>query len=390
MAKQRNIGSGVVAAAREVSAIQGKFQDVGSQFMTGFNISLESKRKKEAENKAIQDRTNNYISQFDSYVDLVDYSDSEKSLVKNTVVGYRNEFANAANELAKISDMSSPRAMELQDTMNGVRSKMERLRGNLEGLAKLKVEYVENFDKHKYSQSSKNTDNILKANAIVEGQFTNINEDGSLGFDGYSVPVTQTDGSFKNIQSDAFTYSTKSFKRPFEVAKAEAKSIINLADNQAVAKGPMLDHVKKNIELQVGEILSSDDVLYSILSNSELQLIPLDSIDPDDPNAREKAIQMVTQAIVDTRGTGLLPSDKDSKDSELTSAQKDYQAAVNRAKEGFNARVPFYITETIKVIPSGSNSWKVKEYDPVEKVWTDSDEPDRKTIEGLIGLIPIS
>ena len=69
MAKQRNIGSGVVAAARGVSAVQGRFQDVGEQFMTGFDKALESKREKEAENKAIQDRTNNYISQFDSYVD---------------------------------------------------------------------------------------------------------------------------------------------------------------------------------------------------------------------------------------------------------------------------------------------------------------------------------
>lgn len=376
MAKQRNIGSGIVAAARGVSAVQGRFQDVGEQFMTGFDKALESKREKEAENKAIQDRTNNYISQFDSYVDLVDYSDSEKSLVKNTVVGYRNEFANAANELAKISDMSSPRAMELQDTMNGIHSKMERLRGNLEGLAKLKVEYVENFDKHKYSLSSKNTDNISKANSIIEGQFQSINSDGSL--------------NFKGINVEDFTYSTKSFKKPFGVAKAEAQSILNLANAQAVAKGPMLDHVKKNIELQVGEILSTDDVLYSILTNSQLQLIPLDSIDPDDPNARNKAIQMVTQAIVDTRGKGLIPSDKDSKDSELTSAQKDYRAAVDRARKGFNARVPFYITETIKVVPSGSNSWKVKEYDPVEKIWIDSDERDRKTFEGLIGLIPIS
>lgn len=349
MAKQKNIGSGVVAAARGVSAVQGRFQDVGEQFMTGFDKSLESKRKKEAENKAIQDRTNNYISQFDSYVDLIDYSDSEKSIVKNTVVGYRNEFANAANELAKISDMSSPRAMELQDTMNGVRSKMERLRGNLEGLAKLKVEYVEDFNKHKYSISSKNTGNISKANSIIEGQFQSINSDGSL--------------NFKGINVEDFAYSTKSFKRPFGVAKAEAKSIINLADNQAMAKGPMLDHVKKNIELQVGEILSSDDVLYSILSNSELQLIPLDSIDPDDPGAREKAIQMVTQAIVDTRGTGLLPSDKNMGDSKLPSSLIDAKNQWQQAKESWKNNNRFSLNtvnnEKLTFSPRPDGNWEV-------------------------------
>ena len=348
MAKQRNIGSGVVAAARGVSTVQGRFQDVGEQFMTGFDKALESKREKEAENKAIQDRTNNYISQFDSYVDLVDYSDSEKSLVKNTVVGYRNEFANAANELAKISDMSSPRAMELQDTMNGIHSKMERLRGNLEGLAKLKVEYVENFDKHKYSLSSKNTDNISKANSIIEGQFQSINSDGSL--------------NFKGINVEDFTYSTKSFKKPFGVAKAEAQSILNLANTQAVAKGPMLDHVKKNIELQVGEILSTDDVLYSILTNSQLQLIPLDSIDPDDPNARDKAIQMVTQAIVDTRGKGLLPDRSNGETdlpSSLVAAKNQWQQAKASWKNNNRFSLKTVNNERLTFSPRPDKKWDV-------------------------------
>lgn len=350
MAKQRNIGSGVVAAARGVSAVQGRFQDVGEQFMSGFDKALESKRKKEAENKAIQDRINNYISQFDSYVDLVDYSDSEKSLVKNTVIGYRNEFANAANELAKISDMSSPRAMELQDTMNGVRSKMERLRGNLEGLAKLKVEYIENFNnKNIYSKSSKNTDNISRANSIIEGQFQSINSDGSL--------------NFKGINVEDFTYSTKSFKKPFEVAKAEAKDILNLADAQAVAKGPMLDHVKDSIRIEVSNILSNNDALYSILSSSELQAIPLDSIDPDDPNARDKAIQMVTQAIVDTRGTGLLPSDRNIGDSKLPSSLIDAKNQWQQAKESWKNNNRFSLNtvnnEKLTFSPRPDGNWEV-------------------------------
>ena len=332
MAKQATIGSGVVAAAREVSAVQGKFQDFGGQFMKGYEKAMKSKDAREAENKAIQAQANKYIGQFDSYVDLADYADEEKNLVKNTVVGYRNEFIDLANELAKIENKGSARALELQDGMNDIRSKMERLRGNLEGLAKLKVEYAADFDAKAYSNSSKNTDNVLRANAILEGKISGIGADGSLNFDGYSVPVMQPDGSFTDIKTEGFSYSTKNFKKPFKVAKAEAAEIINLADKQAVAKGPMLDHVRKGIELQVADILSNDDALYSILSNSELQLIPLDSIDPDDPNARETAVQMITQAIVDTRGSGLTESDKSNKGGKDTRTTQQKNDAANRAK----------------------------------------------------------
>lgn len=331
MAKQATIGSGVVAAAREVSAVQGRFQDFGGQFMAGYEKAMKSKDAREAENKAIQAQANKYIGQFDSYVDLVDYADEEKNLVKNTVVGYRNEFIDLANELARTENKGSARALELQDGMNDIRSKMERLRGNLEGLAKLKVEYAADFDAKAYSNSSKNTDNVLRANAILEGKISGIGADGSLNFDGYSVPVMQPDGSFTDIKTEGFSYSTKNFKKPFKVAKAEAAEIINLADKQAVAKGPMLDHVRKGIELQVNDILSNDDALYSILSNSELQLIPLNSIDPDDPNARETAVQMITQAIVDARGSVLTESDKPKggKDTRTTQQKND---AANRTK----------------------------------------------------------
>ena len=52
MAKQQ--GSGVVAAARRVSDVQGAFQDRGKQFFTGYNKALEAKKEKEAKNKETQ------------------------------------------------------------------------------------------------------------------------------------------------------------------------------------------------------------------------------------------------------------------------------------------------------------------------------------------------
>ena len=136
MAKQQ--GSGVVAAARRVSDIQGKFQDVGSQFMTGYEKAMEAKKKREEQNQALQSKANAYIDQFEGYVDLADFNDEDKKLVKSQVITYRNEFIDAANNAAKIKDKSGAEYKLYMDQMNDAQNKMVKLRGNLEGLANFK------------------------------------------------------------------------------------------------------------------------------------------------------------------------------------------------------------------------------------------------------------
>jgi len=300
MAKQQ--GSGVVAAARRVSDIQGKFQDVGSQFMTGYEKAMEAKKKREEQNQALQSKANAYIDQFEGYVDLADFNDEDKKLVKSQVITYRNEFIDAANNAAKIKDKSGAEYQMYMDQMNDAQNKMVKLRGNLEGLANLKIEYADNFkSKNVYSNSQKNSENLLKANAIMEGNISSIGDDGSLNFEGYSVPIP----GGEPMSVDAFSYNTKSFKKPFEVATPQANAILGLANREETLKGEVTENQERIIRSNVADILSSDDALYSILSNSELQLIPLDGIDPDDPNARQQAIDMLTQGIMDSRGAGL-------------------------------------------------------------------------------------
>lgn len=300
MAKQQ--GSGVVAAARRVSDIQGKFQDVGGQFMTGYDKAMEAKKKREEQNQALQSKANAYIDQFEGYVDLADFGDADKKLVKSQVINYRNEFIDAANNAAKIKDKSGAEYQMYMDQMNDAQNKMVKLRGNLEGLANLKVEYADNFKaKNVYSNSQKNSENLLKANAIMEGNIASIGDDGSLNFEGYSVPIP----GGEPLSVGAFSYNTKSFKKPFEVATNEANAILGLAAEEENLKGQVTENQEKIIRSKVANVLSNDNALYSILSNSELQLIPLDSIDPDDPNAREQAVDMLTRGIIDSRGAGL-------------------------------------------------------------------------------------
>ncbi len=385
MAKQQ--GSGVVAAARRVSDVQGAFQDRGGQFMTGYDKAMEAKKKREEQNQAIQNKANAYIDQFEGYVDLADFNDEDKKLVKSQVISYRNEFIDAANNAAKIKDKSGAEYQMYMDQMNDAQNKMVKLRGNLEGLANLKVELADNFKaKNVYSNSQKNSENLLKANAIMESNISSIGDDGSLNFEGYSVPML--DGSSMSV--DAFSYNTKSFKKPFEVATPQANAILGLASREETLKGQVTKNQERIIRSNVADILSNDDALYSILSNSELQLIPLDGIDPDDPNARQQAIDMLTQGIMDSRGAGLTEETETPGEDTRTSAQKDYDAAVQRIENGFNARVPIVIQkQNTRVSPSGKDSWIVEEWDPAEKIWVESAMRERKTLEGLIGLLPV-
>ena len=301
MAKQR--GSGVVAAALKVSESQGQFQDRVGQFMTGYDKAMETKNKMEAKNKELQAKTNAYVDQFDGDVDLAGFSDEDKAVVKDQVIANRNEFIEGANGAAKIKDKTSPEYQMYMDKMNDAMSKMEKLRGNLEGIANLKVEYANGFDQGIYSNSQKNSENLLRANAILEGSISSIGDDGSLNFKGYTIP--NMTGAGDDFTVEDFSYNTKSFKKPFAVANNEAQAILGLAEAQETLKGEATENQVKIIKSKLNSALSNPDVLYSILSNSELQLIPLNSIDPNDPNAKQLAIDMLSQGILDARGTGL-------------------------------------------------------------------------------------
>lgn len=302
MAKQQ--GSGVVAAALRVSESQGQFQDRVGQFMTGYDKAMETKAKMEARNQELQAKTNAYVDQFNGDIDLADFNEEDQSVVKGQVITYRNEFVEGANGAAKIKNKSSAEHQMYVDKMNSAQEKMVKLRGNLQGVANLKVEYKNGFQNKDYSNSQKNTENLLKANTILEGSISSIGEDGSLNFKGYTIPGLATGG--EDMVVEDFSYSTKNFKKPFSVATPEANQILNLAAEQETLKGEATENQVRVIEANLKNILSNKDVLYSILSNSELQLIPLNGIDPNDSDAEQQAIAMLTQGILDSRGAAII------------------------------------------------------------------------------------
>lgn len=372
MAKQRNIGTGVVAAAREVSAIQGRFQDFGGQFMAGFEKSMESKRKKEAEAKDILDRSNAYMNQFKNDIDVVKFKPEDQKIVKNTIARWRNEYADAASAAARIQDKTSPEYQQYIDIMNGVQNRMSNLKTNIDNLALHKAEHYSNVNDDLYSSTGTNQSSLLQAQVMVEMPIGNIDDNGDLLW-----------GEGDN------QFSFQNFSKPLEKASTQVASVGSLMAKSGRMKGPITEGDRIAIEGQIDDIFKGNRAIESIMADNEFKTLNFKDLDPSNPDDRKVAIQRLKNSVINNWGRGTVPSAKDAKGGQLTSAQKDYQAAVNRVKKGFKARVPFLVSETIKVVPSGSG-WKVKEWDPVDKIWVDSDEPDRKTLDGLVGLIPVS
>lgn len=351
MAKQRNIGSGVVAAARGVSAVQGRFQNVGEQFMTGFDKSLESKRKKEAENKAIQDRVNSYMDGFNNDIDLIKFKPEEQTLVKNKIASWRNEYADFANKAAAIKDKSSTEYQELIDNMNGIQNRMVNLKNNLDQLAAFKTEYGANIKARTYSNAGANDMSLAQGEIMLQYAI------GSIGDDGNLMWSDEGTGDF-NFQD---------YQMPFEKATGLATALGNIANPIRMQKTPLDNLQKEEIKEKVDNLTRNPKVLASLISDSDLPAFDFSNIDPDDPNAREKVVDLLVNSIYDLRGKGLMPDKEENKENTVT--YNDMLDAQNKLEMSREGTTPIEIntvynvgtaTKPIKISVT-NNGWTVED-----------------------------
>ena len=376
MAKQR--GTGVVAAAKSVSDIQGRFQDVGGQFMAGYNKSLEAKKAKEAESEAALARVNKLMDGFTNDIDIIKFKPEDQAVVKNKITEWRNEYATAANAAAKIKDKSSSGYQQYIDTMNGVQSKMVNLKNNIDGLAAFKGEYADNVKAGAYSIAGQNAMSLAQGETMVTSPIGSITDDGDLQWNA-------------GVGSVREGFSFQDYSKPFAKANNVALELDKIATPLTTMKTPLTNFDKDYINERVNNLVGNDpNVLASIIADGELKSFNFTDIDPNDPNARDIVVDRLVQAMYDARGSRVQQPAAGTIEDNRTSAQKDYDAAVRRIQNGFNARVPIVIQkQNTRVSPSGKDSWIVEEWDPAEKIWVESAQRERKTLEGLIGLLPV-
>ena len=182
MAKQQ--GSGIVATARRVSDTRGRFQNLGSTFVNAagevYNKGLENKKKKEKENKAIQERANKLMDGFTNDIDVLKFKPEDQTLVKNKVVGWRNEYADAANAASKLENKTGAEYQSYMDTMNDIKARMSNLSNNINNLAATKGEYSKNILAKHYSSAGSNDMALHQGLVMTEFPIGSIDDTGNL------------------------------------------------------------------------------------------------------------------------------------------------------------------------------------------------------------------
>ena len=297
MAKQATIGSGVVAAAREVSAIQGRFQDYGGQFMSGYGKTLEKKKQLEQEAKATQERVNTLMSGFKNDIDVLKFKPEDQTLVKNTIVRWRNEYAEAANAAAKIQDKSSAEYQEYMDVLNDIQNRMVNLKNNLDNFAAFKAEYAENIKAKTYSNAGANALSLAQGETMVTNPIGSISDSGDLQWG----PGT---GSVRE------GFSFQDYDMPFAKATDTANALGAIADPYRRQKTPLDSLQKTRIREQVTNLVSDPKALAGLISDSDLPEFDFSNIDPEDPNAKEQVVDLLVNSIYRLRGSGLTPAER--------------------------------------------------------------------------------
>lgn len=288
MAKQQ--GLGVVAAARRVSDTQGKFQDVGGQFMTGYNKSLEAKKERENKNKETQSRVNNLMGQFKNDIDILKFKPEDQALVKNSITEWRNGYAEAANIAAGIKDKSSAAYQEQVDIMNNYKNRMVNLKSNLDNLSAFKGEYTQNIEAGTYSNAGANDMALAQGEVMLQYPIGSISDNGDLTW---------------NDEAGGGEFGFQDYQMPFGKANGLASALGDIAGNIRTQSTP-LDNVQKNeIDEKVDNLLKNPKALASLISDSDLPGFDFSNIDPEDPNARAQVKDLLVKSIYDLQGTGV-------------------------------------------------------------------------------------
>jgi hypothetical protein len=295
MAKQRQ--SGIVGAAQTVSESQGNFINQGGRFALGYEKGLETKRKKEEENKAIQGRANTLMDGFTNDIDVLKFKPEDQALVKNKVVAWRNEYAEAANAASKLEDKTGAEYQLYMDTMNDIKGRMSNLSNNINNLAATKGEYGKNIQAGHYSSAGSNDMALHQGLIMTEFPIGSIDDTGNLMWSDESA------GDF-NMQD---------YQLPFEKANGVATQLDAIASPLTTQKGPLTEFERERITEQVeGLVGSNPNVLQSFISDNDLKQFNFNDIDPEDPDARDIVVSRLTQAMFDAKGSGLVDSTKKS------------------------------------------------------------------------------
>ena len=260
----------------------GRRPEYKSQLPSGNNLfdtvkQVNTDRKNKI--KAINDSVSNSMGKMKSNLDLTAYSREEQKNIGKFLTNQRSIYANSANELAKISDTSSPEYQYHVDVMNNVNNSFVNLKNQLDSYKENKIEFAEGVRTGLFSEGNDETQyNTAAAMYGLTGdEKTNapfqIAENGNLGF---------------NINNEFVSYNDfeQPFAKDYKVASTILKQTADLYKNHTLLQGPQKNLLRLNLEAS----LTDPRTVKSLVSAFESQGLNFSDIPLDDMDAAKGMI----------------------------------------------------------------------------------------------------
>jgi len=215
----------------------------------GANFFVEEEKRKQA----TKSRVNGYIDNLKSDIDLDGLSPEQTSAMRGFLVSQRSIYANAANEIAKIDDASSPEYQQYADIMNGVNRSFVSLSEEVKAYKEAKVNYAETHQADLYSNAASGSE--IQTAASLYGLDPEVPASFSVGEGGHIM-----------FEVDGVSQSYKDYKEPMLKDYATMNSLLTTTNNLYSA-GQRLDGTKAQLlGTQVEAMLANPNTIKSILA----------------------------------------------------------------------------------------------------------------------------
>lgn len=309
-----------------------KFVDVGEAVGQGLALAGQASGTPETvkKNDQYQNRVNDYMSKMKTGMDFSSFSGQETSAMRNFLMAERSKYADAAKNLAKIEDSTSPEYMEYVDVMNSVNNSFTNLAEQLKSYKKGKLDYAQDQISNSLSKGMDPEHN--KQSMIMYGFYDG---DGDKKSDSkYDAPFKILDGGNIGFDIDGQTISFNDAPAPvykdYELANSLLKS------NEATYKAgvPLNKSDIDMYKVQLEQSLQNPNSLKSIVYDFDNELNTKDIANMWDANKnKEGAIDTVRSMVIDR----LVKARMDVANEGIAEKKRKEQDAINRAIAKRNA-----------------------------------------------------
>lgn len=301
----------------------------------GENFYIKEKERKQA-TKA---RVNGYIENLKSDIDLDGLTPEQTSAMRGFLVSQRGIYANAANEIAKIDDASSPEYQHYADIMNGVNRSFVNLSEEVKSYKDAKRGFAETHQADLYSNAASGSE--IQTAASLYGLDPEVPASFSVGEGGHIM-----------FEVNGESQSYKDYKEPMMKDYKTMNSLLTTTNNLYSA-GQRLDGTKAQlIGTQVEAMLANPDTIKSILAGdfagSGIDLSGIAYNPEDVAGTRMQVKDAIVNALIDVANQGY--AEKERKRAERNNSnssvanpsktEKIYSQIDTEAKNGTYNLIP--------------------------------------------------